>query len=294
MKKTFLIILAIVGIMALISCNKNAVNPINNPVSSDTGIEMVSFHFEPYNIEPIRDASSIGDYCNHLDVYIYESDDLETPVSSIHQVLNNNSSFGTVIAPLQTNKTYTMYAIAHKCNGEAVVTDGVVLFPEGKTTHSFFYKETFTPTLNSSKTCTMERIVGMFKMTTTDAVPSEVSQFVFVIDLIGTAWNVEGYSENKIERTVTFNSFNLNSGGTVTFNLYLIADEQDETNEVNITTYTYGADEQLVQERYFENVPIKNGWMTTYTGNFFVSFDMNITFLAEAWNEFDPVNFING
>ena len=37
--------------------------------------------------------------------------------------------------------------------------------------------------------------------------------------------------------------------------------------------------------RQFTGVPIRDGYLTTYTGTFFVSFDMGFTFLVGDWND---------
>ena len=43
--------------------------------------------------------------------------------------------------------------------------------------------------------------------------------------------------------------------------------------------------------RQFIGVPIRDGYLTTYTGTFFVSFDMGFTFSVGDWNEYGSYTF---
>ena len=296
MKKLFILAICVVATFA--SCKKENINQSQNNQNQDD-IEIVTFQFQPYQMDPMRgskevESSGIEDYCTRLDIYVFDTLDMENPVAVVHQNTSENQNFGTMSTVLQTNKYYTIYAVAHKCLDVATLNGDVIVFPEGKTTQSFFYKDTFTPANGLSKTCVMDRIVGMFKMETTDIVPDDVTKFTFVIDTIGSNWNVNGYSENRTERTVVFENFSTFGNGTVGFNVYLIGDDMENTTNVNIVATAYYSNGDVAEQRTFENVPIKNGWVTKYIGTFFVSFEMGFTFEANGWNEFTPVSYIVG
>ena len=50
-------------------------------------------------------------------------------------------------------------------------------------------------------------------------------------------------------------------------------------------------DLQTVQQRIFANVPIRNGYRTTYRGNFFIDTEATSNFLVGDWQDYDAVNF---
>ena len=286
--------MAMMATVVLVGCKKDKIQEeVIIPEVPATEESIVTLTFSPYQIEPIRDSSPISTYANHLDVYIFDTLDMVNPVVRVHQNTTYNPEFGTVSASLQTNKYYTLYAVAHKCNDTISLNGDVISFPEDNITHSFFYKTTFTPAEGLTLNCNMPRIVGMFRMTTTDAVSEDINKFEFVIDSTTVKWNVNGYSENVVERIKTYEGFALNNNGTVTLNLFLLGENMEDTYYVNITANAYVGNE-LRESREFVNVPVKAGWRATYTGTFFITFGMTLNFTADDWEEFDPINFTNG
>ena len=155
-----------------------------------------------------------------------------------------------------------------------------------------FYKSTFTPGTTTSMTCEMQRIVGMFKFVITDAIPEEVDHIEFHISESGTGLDVETVEDvNFMERIAIPSSMNPGSNGYVTLNIYIMADDMDSTKELDITVKAVTANNTVVEQHDFTEVPIKNGWMTKYEGTFFVTTGMTMTFTVGGWEEFDPINF---
>ncbi len=48
---------------------------------------------------------------------------------------------------------------------------------------------------------------------------------------------------------------------------------------------------QAVETREFAQVPIRDGYLTTYTGTFFITFDMGFTFLVDDWGNYGSYTF---
>ena len=254
---------------------------------SDDFDTKVTLSFSPYSMDAMtRAATSIASVVMHLDVWLYESG---SEVTAIHQT-TADADFGTVSVTLDKTKTYTIYAVGHKAEGAASLTNGIISFPNEKVTHAMFYTTTFTPATATSLSCLMERIVGLFKLTTTDAVPDDVTKVEFALGSTPTRWNVAGYGVNPQERTVSFNNITTFSDGTVSFLMYIIADANESTN-YTITATAYRSDNSIKQTRTFENVPIRNGYRTTYQGSFFIDTPMTMTFTVDDWQDFDTVNF---
>ena len=281
MKKYLLPLIALTAIL-FASCSKSKTNDVTPAFGQDE--DLVTFIFEPFNMEPIRGNNPI-DVVNRLDLWITEGDN----VYDFHQVRTETNSFGTFHIALNRTKTYTLYAVGHKADDEATLTDGIIAFPDDKVTHSMFYTTTFSPANTQSLECAMQRIVGMFKFTITDAIPNDVDHMRFDISESGTRFNVATFtSTNKVARIAIPSSMNPNQQtGYTTFNIFIMADEMDEIKELEISVQAVGANDAVIEQRSFSEVPIKNGWVTSYTGTFFVTTGMTINFTVGDWNLFD-------
>ena len=279
--KRFLLALIAATAILFASCNKKQTPTNDIIVSPDENL--ITMVFSPYNMEPIRGDRGI-EVVNRLDLLITEGDN----VWDYHQVKNETNNFGTFYIALNRTKTYTIYAVGHKAEGAASLTDGIISWPDDKVTHAMFYTTTFTPANTTTLDCQMQRIVGMFKFTITDDLPGEVDHMQFNISESGTRFNTATMEAmNKIERVVIPSSMNPNAAGDYVFNIYIMSDDMENITDVDITVQAIDENEGIVEQRSFEEVPIKNGWVTSYTGEFFVSSQMTINFTVGNWNEFD-------
>ena len=268
----------------LSSCEKAI---LSDDEIAENEIEKVTLTFSPVTVTTeamMRTATDISTIITHLDVWIVEGDN----VTEVHQS-STDSGFGTMTVELNKTKTYTMYAIGHKANGPATLTNGVIAFPEEKVTHSFFGTVNFSPATTTEIECNMNRIVGMFRFETTDAVPDEVTKFRFLIPQTFTRWNISGYGANAIDRTSDVNLTSRRDDGSAAFTLYIIG-SSTETN-YDITVQALDSQDAIVQQRLFNDVPIKNNWKTTLAGTFFVSESVTMSFVSEDWSTYDTIDY---
>lgn len=304
MKKYFALLSC--ALMALTACEKNALeeSTVMNPVNADP--QEVVLTFSPYEQEamtragvecssvlPTRsatraggDPTSIATIATRLDVWLYQDGQ---EVQAIHQT-SADADFGTVALTLDKRKTYTLYACAHKDTGAATLQDGIITWPGAKMTHSMFYTQTFTPAETTTLSCLMQRIVAQFRLETTDAVPSEADRITITVDAAPAAWNVSGYGMNPRDYTATYQGYNLNQDGSVTLSAFVIADP-DESVLHTVTVTAYDTAGQPLQQRTFDDVPLCNGYRTTYRGAFFTDTAFTSTFTVSDWQEFDTVEF---
>lgn len=273
--------LAVLGLV-MTACDKNASDgEVNNH-------ETVTLTFSPYTIAPMtRAATSIADYCTHLDVWI--SDD-EDNVIDIHQS-TADADFGSVSVALDRTKTYTLTAVAHKCTDAATLDDGVISFPDDKITHSMVYTNTFSPATSTSLSCVMHRIVGQLRLEITDVVPDDVAKFTYSIDGTHSEWNIEGYAANDFDRTGTINLTSRNNDGSATLNIFVMPSDFTTIDEETIVVQALTADDDIVESKTFTDVPIKAGYKTTYHGEFFTTEQMAMSFVAEDWTNLETINF---
>ena len=277
MRKLFLFALA-AGLLCACSSDK-VEEPQNNDVE-------VSLHFTRFQIEQeaMTRATDVSEYVTHLDIWISDG----TTTTAYNQS-TSDTGFGSLSMTLNSTKTYTIYAVAHKANGAATLSDGIISWPEDKVTHSFFYSDTFTPTKGMAKVCSMSRIVANFKFTTADALPAYVKQMRFTISGVYNKWNVTTGAYNQLDRVSTINITSTKPDGTIVCNVYAIVTEANTLH--NILVESLDETEQVRESHLFENVPLRNGYITNSTGNFFTDASSSFSFVAEEWQTNTDYNF---
>ena len=288
MRKTILIAAASV---ALAACSKEHTRPIIEvePFQKyDTTIVM--FSFSPYIIEPIATKAdvSIAELSKRLDVYIVEGDN----IIEVHQNKDEGpEGFGTVSATLNKTKTYTLYAVAHKGSGESILENGIITFADNKITETFYYSTTFTPSSTTSLSCLMNRIVGMFKLTIVDALPANLAKMQFTISGSGLGYNVNGAPTNIGDKISIINNPSSANDGTTTFKIYCLA-KTNEATPMDVTVTALDAEDNVIETKTFENVPIRAGYSTSFRGTFFITTSGDMIFTApESWTNYDEETF---
>jgi hypothetical protein len=269
--------LAVVAVAMLTACTNDGAGEVLNNETAE-----VRMTFSPYEVEPMMRAA-VADYATRLDVWIYDG---ETEVQAVHQQ-STDEGFASLSVRLEKSKTYTVYACAHKAAGAATLSNGVVSWPDDKVTHSFFYSQTFSPATTTTLNCLMERIVGNFRLEITDKVPEGAVRLAVDMGESPTRWDVGGFGVNAVSRV---SSFPLTAGSTPTASVFLIAGG-DEAELHDITVTAYDANDAVVQQRVFSDVPIRAGYRSTYRGAFFTEADEVMTFTVNDWVDYETVEF---
>ena len=243
--------------------------------------------FSPYQQEAMtRSTVPIADMVNHLDVWLYESG---SEVTAIHQT-TSDATFGSVSVTLDKTKTYTLYAVAHKADG-ATLSDGVITFANDKVPPARYYSTTFPPATTTNLSCLMQRIVAQFRIETTDAVPAAAKKIQITIDDVFDRWSVATGGTHQADRTYTININSTAQDGTVAINVFAIVTDTQTTHTVTVTALDEN-DAEVQSARVFSDVPLRNGYRTTYRGALFIDTGFAGTFTVENdWNEYDVVNF---
>ena len=268
--------LAVVAMAMLTACTDDGAGEVANDETAE-----VRMTFSPYDVEPLTRAA-VADYATRLDVWIYDGD---TEVQAVHQQ-STDKGFASLSVQLEKSKTYTVYAVAHKAAGAATLNNGVVSWPDDKVTHSFFYSQSFSPATTTTLSCLMERIVGNFRLEVTDKVPEGVARMTIDMGVSPTRWNVEGYGENAVSRV---SSFTPAGGSSPTLSVFMLAGNDEEKRDMTVTAYD--GEDAVVQQRVFEDVPIRAGYRSTYRGAFFTSGEVSMTLTTNDWMDYETVDF---
>ena len=290
MKKLLLPAMLLAGLVTM-GCSKEEPKQTDIEPSTETPEwekDTVTIAFSPYTQAPMesrtRTVTSIAGIVTHLDVWITTG----TTTIDFHQT-STDADFGTITAVLDKTKTYTINAVAHKCDGDATLSDGVISFPDDKVTHAMVYSNTFTPATTTSLSAEMTRIVAQFKLETTDAIPDEAKKMRFTISDVYNRWNVSTGATNKLDRTSEVTIGSKSSNGTATFLVYAIVSDDETTH--NVTVSALDANDAVLQTRTFTGVTLRNGYKTSYRGAFFIDTDFTSTFTVADWSEYDTVDF---
>ena len=248
-----------------------------------------TLRFTPYQMTTMKANSSVSTACTMLDVYIIDA--AESDTIALHQNSTSADNFGEMSVTLQTTKTYQLLAIAHNFASPVAINGTVFAMPDEKVKQAMVANVSFTPADSLSLTVVMQRIVGMFKCRIADEIPSTVNHFEFAFNA-NTQWNAASNTGlNASDRINTITGMNRGTDGYVTLNTYIIADNLADTKYLDITATAVDADGAAVETRQFSQVPIKAGFITTYTGNFFITFDMGFSFVVGEWQDLESQTF---
>lgn len=300
--KNFLLFAA-VALMATACTSENDQLLNESTVMNQAETETVTLTFSPYDMEAMARAGSVpagstggtratraavADFANKLDIWLFADGEQLQAV----QQESSEAGFATLTLTLDKRKTYTLYAVAHKSSaGHATLADGIITWTNDKISQSFYCTRTFTPADVTTIDCQMDRIVGQFRLETTDVLPDEAVAATITVPQTFTAWSTAtNQATTPKERTVSFSNITAAADGTTSLSAYLISTATAPTGHTVTVTFLT-ADGQPVQQRTFENVPIRNGYRTTYRGNFFTDAAFTSTFTVADWQEFDTVEF---
>ena len=257
----------------------------------------VILHFTQFEASPLtplqeargtRAATDITELCSRLNIAIFDADG--TKVKTVAQK-SDDANYGTVALSLAA-ATYQLVVIAHNGDGSATIsTTEKVTFPNNKVTDTFYYYGDLVVTgEKQSYDLTLTRAVAMFRLVLTDeSVPAAVAKFKFYyVGGSSTFSPVEGYgcvqSKQTEIRTVADDGI---------YEIYTLPhSEEDLLTKLTVTALD--ANDNIIKERVFENVPVVRNQVTRYTGSFFGSGGGEQTgsgdFRMTADPEWDAVN----
>ncbi len=274
------ILFTLAAVLTLAACNKDI------PTNSTTAVSIL---FSPYQVAPMKSTSSVSTVCSRLDIYIVEQGTTDT--LRIHQERTTTTDFGSATLTLQTNKNYDLIAVAHNSTDTCTLNGGIVSFSGDIIKQTLVADTTFCPGDGLTLNVTMQRIVGMFKMRVTDTIPSDVTGFQFTISPSGRRFDIGTMqSTDPAERTHTINSTSTDNNGIASYNIYVMADDMTNVKYVDIEAKALNPTNDG-EVRQFTQVPIKNGYVTTYSGTFFITFGMDFSFSVDDWIDYGSFTF---
>ena len=292
MTKAEKVVICVFFSLCVLSCTKDDEPETDIPetvihvdINDDPIQEHVTINFseQSVSISPMT-RTSLSSVSTRLDVWITDGETTE----EVHQTASD-VGFGSVSLTLNKTKTYTLYAVGHKGDGAATLTDGVVSWPDDKVKDTFWYTTTFSPATTTTINAEMQRIVAMLRIETTDAVPTEAKKMRITQAGVYDRWNVTTGATHQLNRISTIAISSTAPDGTVALSVYSIVSDTETLHTV--TVEAFDANDEVIQSHTFANVPLRNGYKSVYRGNFFTSEGVSMSFTTDDWNDYEVVNF---
>lgn len=212
-----------------------------------------------------RAATDITELCSRLNIALFDADG--TKVKTVAQK-ESDANFGTVALTLASG-TYKFVVIAHNCDGSATITSTEkVTFPNNKVTDTFYYYGDLVVTdTKQSYDLTLTRAVAMFRLVLTDeSIPSNVAKLKFYY-LGGSST----FSPKDGAGCVNSKQTEIRSvADNGVYEIYTLPHTEDDVL-TKLTVTALDANDNVIKERTFENIPITRNQVTRYTGSFFGS-----------------------
>ena len=236
-----------------------------------------------------RSATDITELCTRLNIAIFDADG--TKVKTVAQK-DTDSDFGTVALTL-TAGIYQLVVVAHNGDGSATITSTEkVTFPNNKVTDTFYYYGDLVVTdSQQSYDLTLTRAIAMFRLVLTDEeIPSNVARLKFYYTGGSSTFSPSaGYGCVNSKQT----EYRTVAPGLSVFDIYTLP-HTDEDVLTKLTVTALDANDNIVKERVFENVPVTRNQITRYTGSFFSNGgsgqQTDGTFRLTADGDWDSVN----
>ena len=250
--------------LLLVGCEKSIIDEkTGKEIPADANVIL---HFTQYQQEAFtRSATDITELCSRLNIAIFDAEG--TKVKTVAQK-EGDASYGTVALSLAAG-TYRLVVIAHNCDGSATITSTEkVTFPNNKVTDTFYYYGDLVVTAEKqSYDLTLTRAVAMFRLVLTDeSIPNNVAKLKFYyLGGSSTFSPKAGYgcvnSKQTEIRPVSTDGI---------YEIYTLPHtEEDVLTKLTVTPLD--ANDNILKERVFENVPVIRNQVTRYTGSFFGS-----------------------
>ena len=258
MKKLLLFALVIL----LASCEKMVVAGDNENEQDPNG--NVVLQFSTYSTGAFtRGATDVSDLCSRMNIGVF--DDEGTSVKSFAQK-SSDTSFGTASLSLAEG-TYTVVAYGHNKENSVAANSLTDISFSGGPSDVFLYYGTIDVTEEpQTYNLSMNRVVGMFRLTLTDeTIPDGVA--TLAVSISGGSIHLNPSTgcggTNKTPQKTNIDV----AAGQKVFEVYTFPQAGGIT--ANITVVAKSADGTEIAKKVFSDVPIKANEITSYRGKMF-------------------------
>lgn len=281
MKKR-LLLLAIAGCITLCSaCNKSGMATLN--------IHVDQFTITQTNIS--GEKSSAAEAVKRIDIAIFN--ETGNIVYSENQSIADSATFGTLSCTLHDG-TYTIVVIGHKSSGPATITaPNLATFPNNSMSDIFCATQSITISgsyiYNTS--ISLNRVISMFGVRSTDAIPSNITNVMITLSSGGTSLNpTTGLSTSATPYT---HSINIPANYIGRTNIKFLAPTLLITDEstTDVSVNALDATGTTIYTHSFSNIPLKRNRITLAAGPLFSALNEGTFTFNTTWMDTAYVNW---
>lgn len=267
MKKVRAMLLLLLAVWVVTACEKPMMGEAETGENAKQGeaniiLRLSQFEQEAFDTRALEDITQL---CTRINVAVFDNEG--TKVKSVSQK-QSDSEFGTIAMTLASG-AYQLVVIAHNGEGSATISSTeVVSFANNKVTDTFYYYGDLIVTEEKQEyDLTLTRAVAMFRLVLNDEeIPSNLAKMWFYYTGGSSTFSpATGYGAKQSRQTETRTA----AEGVTTFDIYTMPHEENDV--LNIIVRAMDADDNVIKEKTFDDVPITRNQVTRFTGSFFGS-----------------------
>lgn len=212
-------------------------------------------------------TTPIGELCQRISYAIYQNGERKIVKNQVY----GDEGFGEMTLSLAAG-TYQVVIVAHNGAENAQTTDLTkITFKEDnklKVTDTFYYYDTLEVSENCEVNIQLKRAVAMVRFVTKDTIPAGVKRMRFYYTGGSSTFNATsglGVVDSKQTEFREVTEEMIGKQGT----FYFYTFPRDTDGKLNIRVTAYGANDNSIKEKEFNDVPITQNQITQYKGYFF-------------------------
>ena len=251
-------------VVALLSagCEKTLLeeSALESPSKGNVVLRLSAYEQMDFSTRGVQDIALL---CRRVNVAFFQNG---TKVLAVSQSAGDGA-FGTVSATLPEG-TCQVVVMAHNSDGSATISsEQKVTFPSNQVSDTFYYYGSVE--VGGSQRVydlVLRRAVSMFRLDVVNALPAAAAKIRFYYTGGSSTFSPSaGYGCVNSRQTVMMP---VEAGQTV-FDVYTFPHEESDVLKMLVTVYT--AEDNILKEQTFEEVPVTRNRITKYTGDFFSS-----------------------
>lgn len=288
----------LLGLFMLQSCNRVIeVEPVD--VKSHVQVTVSPFYFEMEDMAPAT-RGGISDAATRLSFAVFDAKGVL--VDTVVYQKSSDDAFGSIALELFSG-SYTLVAVAHNGDEDAVITSAALVTLPG-TTFTDTFAEVKNITVQSGKDCDvmmdLPRATSAFVLRLTDTPPADAAKIKIIVNSSGN--NYLYLKLDPANRSVT-QDWKQTSEILIenqTYNevpVYFIGMDKDdrkykdEGSTVTVEATAYNTKGEVIISHTIPNVPLNPNQKTIATGCFFKSQGSSTFTVESTWDEDEEISY---
>ena len=251
----------------LASCQKVAIEEGKEPAAE--GQAVVTFNIDKLESFEAARSADIASFCNRINVVAYKNG---LRVKQINQSAGDDD-FGNITMALDTG-SYSMVILAHSFHSNPALTNPQKITFGHDLGDTFLWTGECRFTSDKVVPVSMQRVVGLFRLVTTDSIPSNVASVRFYYT--GGSSSLDATTRLGCvasRQTSTFTVTEDMKSRTATFDAYSFPKSEDGSL-LNISVTAHDKNNDVIVTKQFTNIPVRRNQISLYRGKLFSGGDV--------------------